>query len=75
MNVRFRVTIAPIGGEPVAVEHFENRQDCTSFYDALMVESESNILLSLPFKTTVVSCEEFYEGSWVLLNRRVVALN
>lgn len=75
MNVRFRVTVAPVGGEPVAVENFETRQDSEAFYDRMLTDDGGNVLKGLPFQTTVVSYEEFYEGTWVLLNRRIVVVS
>ena len=73
MNVRYRVTVAPVKGESVIMEMFETRSDADAYWAQVNSEGDDNILNALPFDTVVASYEEFYEGTWVLLSRRVVA--
>lgn len=73
MIVRYRVTVAPVDGEPVAIEHFETRTDSDAYWRQLQEDGEDNVLYALPYRSVVVSYDEFYEGTWVTLNRRVLS--
>ena len=73
MNVHYRVTVAPVKGDSVIMEVFETRTDADAYWAQVSDEGEGNILNVLPFATVVASFEEFHEGTWVLLSRRVVA--
>lgn len=73
MNVHYRVTVAPVKGDSVIMEVFETRTDADAYWAQVNDEGDGNILNVLPFDTVVASFEEFHEGTWVLLSRRVVA--
>lgn len=73
MNVHYRVTVAPVKGDSVVMEVFETRADADAYWAQVNSEGDDNILNVLPFDTVVASFEEFHEGTWVLLSRRVVA--
>ena len=73
MDVRYRVTVAPVRGDSVIMEVFETRSDADAYWAQVNDEGDGNILSALPFDTVVASFEEFHEGTWVLLSRRVVA--
>lgn len=73
MNVHYRITVAPVKGDSVVMEVFETRTDADAYWAQVNSEGDDNILNVLPFDTVVASFEEFHEGTWVLLSRRVVA--
>lgn len=71
--IGFRVRARPIEGEDFILEHYEARSDAEAFYKALQSE-EDNILEDTPYQSVVISFEEFVNGQWTTVSRKLVGL-
>lgn len=71
--IGFRVRARPIEGEDFILEHYEAKSDAEAFYKALQSE-EDNILEDTPYQSVVISFEEFVNGQWTTVSRKLVGL-
>ena len=69
MNVGFRVTARSFDGLEYIYELFEDRGSADRFYDGL---EKGDFLDRVPVAASVLTMEELYNGSWVVLRSRTV---
>ena len=75
MNVNYRVRAGPAdGGDDFIMELFESLSDAQQFYKELQDDSDGNVLAAMPFDTVRISMEEFVNGTWTYMSRKVVSL-
>lgn len=72
MSVAYRVTAKPPDGECFIMELFEARSDADAYYNELQEEGDGNILSSVPYRSIVITFEEFLGGQWLMTNRKLV---
>lgn len=71
--IGFRVRAGPIEGDDFILEHYEARSDAEQFYKQLQ-STEDNILEATPYKSVVISLEEFVNGQWTFVSKKLVGL-
>lgn len=71
--IQFRVRARPVEGEEFILEHYEAKSDAERFYDELQSE-DNNILEVTPYDAVVISLEEFVNGQWTYVSKKLVGL-
>lgn len=71
--IGFRVRARPIEGEDFILEHYDAKSDAEKFYGSLQSE-EDNILEATPYQSVVISLEEFVNGQWTYVSKKLVGL-
>ena len=71
--IQFRVRARPVEGEDFILEQFEARSDAEKFYGELQKE-EDNILETTPYDAVVISLEEFVNGQWTYVSKKLVGV-
>ena len=72
--IQYRVTVENIvDGKLIALEQFEAKSDAEKCFDDFQ-KAENNILESVVagVGAVTVAFEEFYNGEWVLITKRIV---
>ena len=73
MGIQFRVRAKPVEGEDFILEQYEAKSDAEKFYADLQRE-EDNILESTPYDAVVISLEEFVNGQWTYVSKKLVGV-
>lgn len=71
--IQFRVRARPVEGEEFILEHYETKNAAETFYKELQSE-EDNILESTPYDAVVISLEEFVNGQWTYVSKKLVGV-
>lgn len=72
MKELFRVRVAPVGGEDVAVELFDARSDAEKMFGDLVGDSADALLEGLGAGGMSVVLEELCNGAWTTVSRKLV---
>ena len=68
--IAFRVRAAQPDGTEFILELFEARSDAESYYKSLQ-EDTDRVLSALPYPAVLLSLEEFVNGTWTFLSKKV----
>ena len=71
--IQFRVRARPVEGEDFILEQYEARSDAEKFYGELQ-QAEDNILEATPYDAVVISLEEFVNGQWTYISKKLVGV-
>lgn len=71
MICTYRVTAAPLDGDPFIMELLPARSDADALIDSLLVQDDS-ILDAVPYPAVTVSLEELVNGMWTTVVRKLV---
>ena len=72
--IQYRVTVETVDGDRlIALEQFEAKSDAEKCFDDFQ-KAEDNVLESVVagVGAVTVAFEEFYNGQWVLVTKRIV---
>ena len=73
--IQFRVTVCSLDGGQIALEQFEAKSDAEKCFDEFQ-KTEDNILDAVVagVGAVTVAFEEFYNGQWTLITKRIVGV-
>lgn len=69
----FRVTVRTKAGEVLAQETFTSDADAEMFMASLL-KDDDKILEAIDERIVIVSKEELYKGTWVVLTKKLVRI-
>lgn len=72
MSINYRVRAHPAeSDDDIIMENFENLSDAKTYYESLQNDSDG-IIDALPYPAVLISFEEFINGTWTFISKRVV---
>lgn len=71
--IQFRVRARPVEGEDFILEQFDAKSDAEKFYESLQ-QTQDNILEATPYDAVVISLEEFVNGQWTYVSKKLVGV-
>lgn len=73
MSITFRVRAGALGGDEFICENYEAKSDAEAYFKELQSDTD-NPLDSVPYASVWIALEEFCNGQWTTVSKKLVAI-